>query len=65
MSVCVQSVAIQPKNAQAWNQLGLCQISSGDLVEGIVSYKKALKLNPHHKETWLNLGQAHKEVSLA
>ncbi|KAL4437434.1 hypothetical protein ABPG75_004573 [Micractinium tetrahymenae] len=42
--------------------LGLCQVSQGDLQEGIATYEKALQLEPARKDLWLSLGMALKEL---
>ncbi|GMH35900.1 hypothetical protein BSKO_03768 [Bryopsis sp. KO-2023] len=47
---------------QAWNLLGLCKTSLGDIQEGVASYKKALAIDPNHKESWFNMCQALKEA---
>lgn len=60
----VQAVKYQPKNLQAWNLLGLCQTSMGDIQDGIRAYQRAIDLQPHHKEAWVNMAQARKEVGL-
>ncbi|KAL3144958.1 hypothetical protein ABBQ32_003464 [Trebouxia sp. C0010 RCD-2024] len=56
-----QAVKYQPKNLQAWNLLGLCQTSMGDIQDGIRAYQRAIDLQPHHKEAWVNMAQARKE----
>lgn len=50
-----------PHPFQAWNYLGLCKVSMGDIREGCRAYEKAIELVPDMKEAWLNLGQALKE----
>lgn len=59
----VQAVKYQPKNVQAWNVLGLCHTSMGDIGDGIAAYQKAIDLQPDHREAWANLAQARKEVA--
>lgn len=59
----VQAVKYQPKNLQACNLLGLCQTSMGDIGDGIRAYQKAINLQPNHREAWVNMAQARKEVS--
>ena len=59
----VQAVKYQPKNVQAWNVLGLCHTSMGDIGDGIAAYRKAIDLQPDHREAWANLAQARKEVT--
>ena len=59
----MQALKYQPKNLQAWNLLGLCQTSMGDIGDGIRAYHKAIDLQPNHREAWVNMAQARKEVS--
>ncbi|MEW5314536.1 MAG: hypothetical protein WDW38_006026 [Sanguina aurantia] len=60
-SELAQAVKLDPLNTQAWNVLGLCSVSQGNIREGVAAYQRALDLNPKLKETWLNLAQALKE----
>lgn len=46
---------------QAWNLLGLCRTSMGDIRDGVKSYERAVELKPDLKEGWINMGQALKE----
>lgn len=54
-----------PSNTVAWNMLGLCKVSRGDIREGIQAYREALKLNPKLRDAWINMAQALKEVGRA
>ncbi len=58
----MQAVNFQPKNLQAWNLLGLCQTSMGDIGDGIRAYQKVIDMQPDHREAWVNMAQARKEV---
>lgn len=58
----MQAVKFQPKNLQAWNLLGLCQTSMGDIGDGIRAYQKVIDMQPDHREAWVNMAQARKEV---
>ena len=46
------------KLVESWFNLGLKQVSAGDLQEAIVSWEKALELNPNLAEAWHNRGSA-------
>ena len=46
------------KLVESWFNLGLKQVSAGDLEEAIVSWEKALELNPNLAEAWHNRGSA-------
>lgn len=61
----VQAVKYQPKNVQAWNVLGLCHTSMGDIGAGIAAYRRTIELQPDHREAWANLAQARKEVTFS
>ncbi len=43
---------------ESWFNLGLKQASSGDLTEAVISWEKALELNPNLAEAWHNRGSA-------
>ncbi len=43
---------------ESWFNLGLKQASAGDLSEAVVSWNKALELNPNLAEAWHNRGSA-------
>jgi tetratricopeptide (TPR) repeat protein len=57
-----EAVKLDPTSFMAWNVLGLCIMSQGDIMEGIAGYKKALELKPDLKDAWLNMAQAYKEA---
>lgn len=46
---------------QAFNYLGLCRVSMGDISDGCRAYERSIELQPEMREAWLNLGQALKE----
>lgn len=56
-----EAVKLDPQSHQAWNVLGLCSTSQGDIRDGVAAYQKALKLKPDLREAWLNMAQALKE----
>lgn len=35
----------------------------GNIGDGIRAYQKAIDLQPNHREAWVNMAQARKEVS--
>ncbi len=55
------AVDLDPSQVSAWNLLGLCRTSMGDIREGVKAYERALSLDPSMREAWVNLGQALKE----
>ena len=46
------------KLVESWFDLGIKQASAGDLDEAIISWEKALELNPNLAEAWHNRGSA-------
>ena len=44
------AVASEPDNADAWNLLGYAERKSGQLNQSAQAYKKALGINPDHKD---------------
>ncbi|CAD7702294.1 unnamed protein product, partial [Ostreobium quekettii] len=57
-----KAVGLNPENLQAWNMMGLCCTSLGDIREGVDAYKAAIKLDPNFKEAYFNICQALKEA---
>ena len=43
---------------ESWFNLGLKQVSAGDLEQAVVSWEKALNINPNLSEAWHNRGSA-------
>ena len=43
---------------ESWFNLGLKQVSAGEFTNAIVSWEKALKINPNLSEAWHNRGSA-------
>ena len=58
-----KAVRLHSKSAQAWNMLGLCCTSLGDIGEGVDAYREAIRLDTSLKEAYFNLCQALKEVN--
>lgn len=52
-----EAVKLDTQNPQAWNLLGLCSVSQGDIRDGVAAYKKAVQLKPDLKEAWFNMAQ--------
>jgi predicted Zn-dependent protease len=55
-------VAINPGNADAWNHLGYSQRKLGQLDAALVSYGKALALQPEHRGANEYLGELYLEM---
>lgn len=51
-----QTVTLLPKNARAWNHLGLAQHASRRPADAARSYQRALQLDPNLSEARYNLG---------
>jgi Flp pilus assembly protein TadD len=52
----------EPKNADAWSQLGFASRKSGNWKEGEGFYAKALALDPNHQEAMEYLGELYLET---
>ena len=50
-----QALHVDPQNAEAWNQLGLCRMAAGDRVAGRAAFQRALALDPGHVRAQKNL----------
>jgi Flp pilus assembly protein TadD len=55
-------VAINPANADAWNQLGYSQRKLGRLDAALASYNRALALEPEHRGANEYLGELYLET---
>ncbi|GMH36453.1 hypothetical protein BSKO_04321 [Bryopsis sp. KO-2023] len=45
-----------------WNNLGFCYALLGEFKDALASFRKALNLDRHSKQAWVNLGGALKEI---
>ncbi|MGB0552139.1 MAG: tetratricopeptide repeat protein [Alphaproteobacteria bacterium] len=52
-------VAQQPQNADAWNLLAYSQRKMDDLTASLENYKKALSIDPSHKDAYEYLGELY------
>lgn len=52
----------EPKNADAWSQLGFASRKSGNWKDGETYYAKALALKPNHQEAMEYLGELYLET---
>ena len=59
VTLFTQVVALEPKNADAFNYLGFAQRNSGDYPAALIAYNKALALDPKHKGAHEYLGEAY------
>jgi tetratricopeptide (TPR) repeat protein len=51
------AVQATPRDPEAYFQLGMASLATGDVQQGAVAFRKALELNPKHKEAQLRLSQ--------
>jgi cytochrome c-type biogenesis protein CcmH/NrfG len=51
-----------PSMSQAWNLLGLCRTSQGEIELGMRDYNEAVRLSPGLRDAWMNMGQVLKEA---
>lgn len=54
-----QAITLNPRNFDAYKNLGLAQLAKGMLDQAIVSSQKALALKPDHPDALLDLGNAY------
>ena len=50
-------VAAEPQNADAWNLLAFSQRKMDDLQDSLANYRKALEIDPDHKDAHEYLGE--------
>jgi tetratricopeptide (TPR) repeat protein len=58
-----EQTAKDPRNADAYNLLGFSQRNSGDMPSALISYEKALTLNPKHKGAHEYLGETYLKLN--
>lgn len=51
---------IEPSQAEAWINLGVCQMQMGHLEAGLVSLQRAIKQNPNMMQAYMAIGDAHR-----
>ncbi len=56
-----QALALDPKNAQAYNNRGEARRHRGDVAGAIADFTRALELDPKHANTYYNRGIARKQ----
>jgi tetratricopeptide (TPR) repeat protein/transglutaminase-like putative cysteine protease len=54
-----RAVEVEPKNKYAWNNLGLCYLSTRNSTEAVAAFHKALEVNPYDEYAYNNLGRAY------
>lgn len=57
------SVALNPKLADGWNNVGFCANMIDRLEEAEAAYRRALEIDPRRYTTWCNLGNLLKDTS--
>jgi Flp pilus assembly protein TadD len=55
-------VAIRPTDVKAWQNLGVAECWRGNLMQGVVASRRALKLEPRHIPAANNLALAFLEM---
>ena len=53
------AVKIDPRYAEAWNDLGVIQRKGGDLTRAVRSFEKAVKVKPAYEHAIYNLALAY------
>ena len=62
IQIQLQNFASNPRNEKLYNTRGSYNISIGKFNEGIVDYKKAIKLNQNYTEAYNNYAMALKDT---
>ena len=57
-----QVVARDPKNADAWNEIGHASRMLGKMDDAFKSYERALQISPRHRDAHEYLGEAYLQV---
>jgi len=60
--VLEQCVALQPDEAEAWNNLGGVEVGVGNLRKALQNYQKALELRPSMVSALINAGQTQEAL---
>jgi tetratricopeptide (TPR) repeat protein len=55
---CTAALAIRPRSAVAYNNLGVALAAQPDLQGAIAAYRKAIDINPKYVEAYYNMGNA-------
>ena len=61
IEACRLSVSINPKDAEAWNNLGMTYRLKGMKDLAIISYNRALTIYPGFAEAWHNQGSVQED----
>ena len=56
---------LEPKNTDAWNDLGSVYEITNNVIQAISTYRKALSVDPFNEETNFNLANAHFSLFLS
>lgn len=57
-------VQAEPQNADAWNYLGFAQRKQGNFEDSLISYEKALAINPEHIGANEYLGELYLQTKM-
>ena len=53
-----EALRVDPRNAEAWNQIGLARVTAGDHHGGRAAFQQALAIDPQHRRARSNLAWA-------
>ncbi|TQS46903.1 tetratricopeptide repeat protein [Cryptosporangium phraense] len=59
-----QATRLQPGSAEAWRLLGVALTKAERLDEARTAFERSLDLDPHHSETWSNLGGRRRRAAM-
>ncbi len=57
------AVALDPRQARVWNELGLLCADAGQQQRAIAAFEHATRADPHYARAWNNLGNALRAVA--
>ena len=59
------AVECNPASAPAWNDMGILLEAMGNPMEAVRCYRRALRVEPHHREARQTLGLLTLELNMA
>jgi tetratricopeptide (TPR) repeat protein len=57
-----KAISVDPKNPQAWYNLGLAQHAGNELTDALASFQEAAKLDPRDADSWYFEGSCYQEM---
>lgn len=57
-----EALAINPRDARGWNELGILRVDSRDADKAMAAFRRATELEPRYARAWNNLGSALRDA---